>query len=161
MRGNQKRRGWTLLELLVVIGIIGLLTGLLLPALAKAKEKTRLVQCRNNLRQIGIALRVYAGDHQGRLPILSRGSGQTGASSLASVLGPYTANNSELFLCPKDAQKNVIAGYSSYDWNFAFNGKLIDRVDSGRALAFEREDWHSGRGKNGVFADGRVDWAKP
>ena len=62
------KKGFSLVELLVVMVIIALLIGLLLPALARAKEEARKTQCRSNLRQIGLAMMVYAGDNGGWTP---------------------------------------------------------------------------------------------
>lgn len=68
-RRRLGRRGFTLVELLVVIGIIGLLLSLLLPALTAVRRRTRSLQCTSNLRQLANALICYANDHRGAFPI--------------------------------------------------------------------------------------------
>jgi len=67
----KKTKGFTLIELLVVIAIIGILASLLLPALAKAKNKANRVKCSNNLGTISKAFNAYAGDDEGQTPHLS------------------------------------------------------------------------------------------
>src|SRR5687767_9896907 len=61
----ERRRGFTLIELLVVIAIISILAGILFPVFAQARESARKTTCSSNVRQLGFALNMYAGDHDG------------------------------------------------------------------------------------------------
>jgi prepilin-type N-terminal cleavage/methylation domain-containing protein len=93
-QSRQARRGFTLIELLVVIAIIGLMIALLLPAVQQAREAARRAQCKNNLRQIGLAIQNYAGAHSMMPPSVcidlnATQTGNNGAWSIHGRILPY------------------------------------------------------------------------
>jgi prepilin-type processing-associated H-X9-DG protein/prepilin-type N-terminal cleavage/methylation domain-containing protein len=95
------RGGFTLIELLVVIAIIGILAGLLLPALSQARERARVASCAGNIRQLGISMLMWADDHDGALLPLHDGP-FTGSNTWVNLLKPVVANSQNVFRCPKD-----------------------------------------------------------
>ena len=97
------KHGFTLIELLVVIAIIAILVAILFPVFAQAREKARETVCVSNLRQVGIATRMYVGDYDETFPIWHAYSKVTATPHLGieQELSPYTKNDA-LFRCPDD-----------------------------------------------------------
>lgn len=142
MKPRQVRRlagAFTLIELLVVIAIIAILAGLLLPALSRAKARGGQAACLSNMRQIGIAMRMFADDNDGLLPTSTHGA-STNASWIYQ-LADYAGNVERIRLCPADrkAEERISAKASSYTQN---EYTAVDLVDPfGRALeSFRRLD---------------------
>ena len=111
----MSRKAFTLVELLVVIGIIALLTALLLPALNDARERSRQAQCASNLRTLAIGLMVYSQDNHGALPGIATSPQQPwdwiywapwqGSPYNVFANGPlcrYIGKDESVFRCPSD-----------------------------------------------------------
>ena len=148
---RHTRRAFTLVEMLVTIALVAILAGLLLPALARGKAKAYDVACLSNLRQLGIATRVYSGDNQERLPsaeiLPTRPIDPLNplpriCDVLASYVGGTAATNTNsgtVFRCLADKTGRFAAEGSSYEWNAELNGHRIDETRTDRAfLLLER-----------------------
>src|SRR5688572_20680135 len=111
---QRKTAGFTLIELLVVIAIIAILAGLLLPSLAKAKEKGRSTSCINSLHQLAIAQQLYLSDHNRySFTFQVRGNNDV-RKAWFNFLMPYQ-QTTNLILCPSKTKKfkQVVALYPS------------------------------------------------
>ena len=173
---NIQKREFTLVELLVVIGILGLLMGITLPALQQAKKSGKRANCISNLKQVGLAIQVYTNNydnffpHNGTSMLLSEPT-RTPLTKLLSL-----EKNAKLFKCSDENENLYATEGSSYIWNWTqielpgneqAGKKLYDTIPFGGmvppenfAIFMDAGSYHGKSGTAGafnvLFASGRV-----
>src|SRR5687767_2452957 len=98
----EQRRGFSLVELLLVIGIIALLLAMLMPALSRARRQAQMVACQSNMRQVGQAMVIYAQQWNGWIFPPEARSGRPENQRLPALLFKPPVWNPPIMLCPSD-----------------------------------------------------------
>jgi len=158
------KKSFTLVELLVVIGIIAVLAAMLMPALAKARESANRADCINNLKQIGIAIQLYSNDNRNRMPVGGDGSSY-GTVNLQPLLDIEAIQSPKIFICrsSKDTEsnsKNDSDVYSLADDNCSYlyyAGFVMTDLTADMGYMRDKDKNHTKPGYGNVlFGDGHV-----
>jgi len=161
-----KKAAFTLLELLVVIGVMAILAALAIPAYQHSVQSAQAAACLSNLRQLGVALNLYLGEHNQTMPVLM--AGRTSINQevpvIDNTLNAY-APGPGVFACPSDTGNFAVNTGTSYYWNNVLNGQAVANLNfmnntsvSAIPILSDKEGFHPNiPGKvNILYADGHV-----
>ena len=152
------KRGFTMVEMLVVIGIMAVLVGLSMVVGRSVQKRADQSACLVKLKGIGVGLETYLADNGDTMPVLEigRNSKEAEVDVLETVLGVYMSE--EDFRCPADHEHHEKSG-CSYFWNTIVNGRqstqlsFMGKVGMGQIpLVYDKEDFHP-NGVNILYAD--------
>ena len=131
------RRGFTLLELVVVVAIVAIVAAIAIPMWMRAQRSARAAECMNNLRQIGGGLTRYLADHDQTFPtlVMARESKEQDFPTIDVVFRPYVTDP-KVFRCPEDEKRLFETTGTSYLWNYKLNGQKLGALQ----VSFVRDD---------------------
>ena len=174
-RARLGHPAFTVVDLMVVITVVGILAALVLPALSKSKLSARATGCLSNLRQIGLALQLYADENESRYPVMFDVPLGTNAVMLTNLLPKVDTvlmnflTSTNLLRCPADDRAFFERTGCSYAWNTLLNGQdmMSPTLFGSRfrpnqiPVFFDRDSFHrekgEGRGVNYLYADGHIE----
>jgi prepilin-type N-terminal cleavage/methylation domain-containing protein/prepilin-type processing-associated H-X9-DG protein len=167
--GGLGRRGFTLVELLVVISIVSVLCGILAPAVGKARAQARRGVCRSQLHGVGMAMRMYVDDNDNVMPVAAQlPSEEPNLPTITEVLLPYLKERAAMH-CPADRGSDSYFEKegTSYEYHHLLRGQRVDRSflgkrwgESNTPILFDFGPFHGRAGEPGamnfLFGDGHV-----
>jgi prepilin-type N-terminal cleavage/methylation domain-containing protein/prepilin-type processing-associated H-X9-DG protein len=163
----RKMHAFTLMELIVVVAIAAVLAALAMPAYQRVVQSAHTSGCLSNLRQLGVALNLYLGEHSMTMPTLQAGRRDKSEDVpvIDNTLNVYV-KEPRIFACPSDTRGLAAATGTSYYWNVALNGQAVANLNflnmvadhSHIPILADKEGFHPYEATkvNLLYADGHV-----